>query len=137
MPTNSEYSIVRCDGDMSRERGEGRQGPSGEPHGMASPYAPETPGDPSQTYPDVWRYGYDSENPQFSSKMSGDPVELLESTRPGIDAHAALNESYGLCQPVATLGSHPFLRDELSSPTELEPGNAEPKSGLQIPKRSF
>ena len=55
---------------------------------------------------------------QFSSDANGDPKALLESTRPGINAHASLNEAYGLMQPVATLGSHPWLRDSLTNTSE-------------------
>lgn len=84
-------------------------------------------------YPNAKGYGYDPDNSQFSSKMSGDPISLLESTRQSVEAHADLNASYGLLQPVATLGSHPFLRDGLTTPDELAPGNAEPQPGLKIP----
>ena len=80
-------------------------------------------------------YGFEETNRQFSSKMSGDPRELLEQTRAGAEAHADLLESYGLCQPVATLGSHPWLRDSLTEPSALEPGNAAPDNQLGTPFR--
>ena len=60
---------------------------------------------------------------QFSSNHSGDPRHLLESTRSGVQAHADLNACYGLTQPIATLGSHPWLRDSLADPGTSEPGN--------------
>lgn len=44
-----------------------------------------------------------------------------------------MNEAYGLCQPVATMGSHPWLRDELAYPSPAEPGNAEPYAAAKVP----
>lgn len=73
---------------------------------------------------------------QFSSDVNGDPEALCNSTRAGISKHAELNEAYGLTQPVATPGSHPWLRDELATPGIEEPGNAVPSRDLEIPKRS-
>jgi hypothetical protein len=121
MPTNSEFDAVYSDGSKSRERGYGNLAAAGDVF--------------TDNYTNLRGYGYDPINSQFSQDKEGDPIRLLESTRPGIDAHASMNESFGLCQPAATLGSHPFLRDELANPTELEPGNAEPQQGLKIPKR--
>lgn len=66
-------------------------------------------------------------------EVNGDPKALLESTRPCIEAHADMNYTYGLCQPVTTLGCHPWLRDSLSTTGEDEPGNAEPASDLKVP----
>lgn len=66
-------------------------------------------------------------------EKTGDPVKLMESTRAGIQAHADLNEEYGLCQPEATLGCHPWLRDSLATVGEDEPGNAEPVKGQKQP----
>jgi hypothetical protein len=120
---------------MSAERGEGRLGKAGEPHGQVSPYAPATPEVPLGDYPNLRGYGYDPTNSQFSQDKEGDPIRLMESTRTAVNAHADLNQSYGLNQPVATLGSHPFLRDELSNPTEREAGNAEPFPTEKLPKR--
>ena len=74
---------------------------------------------------------------QSSSRGSGDPVQLMNSTKAGIKAHADLNEAYGLCQPEATLGSHPWLRDSLADPSELEPGNAEPSIDQKMPFRDY
>jgi hypothetical protein len=135
MPTNSEFEDLRCDGNMSRERGQGKMGVAGEYQGQAWPGAPQGPEVPQDDYPNLRGYGFDADNPQFSSKMSGDPIDLMESTRADVQAHADMNAVYGLNQPVATLGSHPFLRDELSNPTELEPGNAAPFAEVKIPKR--
>lgn len=74
---------------------------------------------------------------QSSSKMSGDPIELLNSTKECIQRHADLNEVYGLCQPAATLGSHPWLRDSLADPSELEPGNAAPSIDQKMPFKDY
>jgi hypothetical protein len=128
-------ATTRCTGSNSTERGEGRLGKAGEPHGQVSPYAPETPDVALGDYPNLRGYGYDPTNSQFSQDKENDPIRLMEQTRAGIDAHANLNESFGLYQPVATLGSHPFLRDELSNPTEREAGNAEPFPTVKLPKR--
>src|SRR5260370_21358809 len=80
-------------------------------------------------------YGHASNNRMFSSNKPGDPRELLEQTRAGVDAPASMNESYGLCQPVATLGSHLWLRDSLTNTSEKEAGNAEPFPSGKLPKR--
>jgi hypothetical protein len=58
---------------------------------------------------------------------------LLESTRSGVQAHADLNACYGLTQPIATPGSHPWLRDELATPTTDEPSNAIPNEVRGVP----
>jgi len=73
---------------------------------------------------------------QFSSDCTGNPKELLSQTRDGITRHAAINEMYGLTQPVATLGSHPWLRDELTNTGESEAGNAAPDRNIKVPKVS-
>lgn len=73
---------------------------------------------------------------QFSSNKEGDPKKLVRQATDSIDAHANLMEAMGYHQPVATMGSHPWLRDELANPTELEPGNAEPGPGMKVPERA-
>jgi hypothetical protein len=70
---------------------------------------------------------------QFSSDTSGDPRDLLESTRSGVQAHADINACYGLTQPVATLGSHPWLRDSLADPGTSEPASAAPDRVRGVP----
>jgi hypothetical protein len=75
-----------------------------------------------------------SGNSRFSQDKEGDPLRLMEQTRASVNAHADLNASYGLFQPVATIGSHPFLRDELSNPTEIEAGNESPFADAKLPK---
>jgi hypothetical protein len=132
MPTPNDYSDFRFGKDHSATRQEGNFGTGGD-YGATS-NAP-TSNVAADTYPNAEGYGYDASNPQFSSDKEGDPIKLLESTRPGIDSHADLNYSYGLCQPVATLGNHPLLRDELSNPTEKEAGAAEPDYDIKVPKR--
>jgi len=92
---------------------------------------------PAYQYPNNFNYGHDSDNRRFSSDKPRDPRELLEQTRAGVDAHASMNESYGLCQPVATLGSHPWLRDSLTNTSEKEAGNAEPFPCGKLPKRGW
>lgn len=77
----------------------------------------------------------DAGDRQFSSDKTGDPQALLEQTRGSVEAHAALNYAYGLCQPVADLGSHPWLRDSLATPSEKEPGDAPPETGSDTPFR--
>lgn len=70
---------------------------------------------------------------QFSLDKESDPVKLMESTRPSIENHANLNESYGLLQPASTVGHTPWLRDSLANPGELEPGNAAPHQMIKVP----
>lgn len=72
---------------------------------------------------------------QFSSKMTGDPKTLLQEASAGVTNHADLMNAYGYNMPVATMGSHPWLRDELATPSQTEPGNAEPQINFKIPKR--
>lgn len=139
MPTPWDYQDVKCDGNMAADRPQGNIGKAGEYQQQAWPGADDTPHQSTtgeqQVYPNLFGYGYDATNPQFTSKLSGDPIELLESTRAQINAHAELMQAYGYNQPIATIGSHPFLRDELSNPTESEPGNAEPTPRVKLPKR--
>jgi hypothetical protein len=138
MPTPWDYQDVKCDGNMAEDRQEGNIGKPGEYQQQGWPSAPDTPHAATpeqQVYPNVFGYGYDESNRMFSQDKENDPIRLMEQTRAGIDAHASLNESFGLYQPVATLGSHPFLRDELANPTEREPGNAEPFPDVKLPKR--
>ena len=66
-------------------------------------------------------------------EVNGDPKALLESTRECVEYHADLMDAYGYHQPTATLGSHPWLRDSLANPNDMEPGDAEPKIGLKEP----
>lgn len=134
MPTNSEFQDVRCEGNMSVERQQGNMGKAGEYQAQEWTGAPEAPPVAEGNYPNVFNYGYDPGNSQFSSKMSGDPIELMESTRSDVMRHSDMNAAYGLNQPVATIGSHPFLRDELANPGEPEPGNAQPFADAKIPK---
>lgn len=68
-----------------------------------------------------------------SSKMSGDPKELLEGSKECIEDHSSILEAYGLRQPQACLGQHPWLRDSLATPDDTEPGPAEPGKGMKVP----
>src|SRR6266550_8881877 len=123
------YQFIKCSGpgqdyvQTSREQVSGEYGQCGEPP-APGPY-PGTDMVPSPT-----------PSKQFSSDKEGDPKKLVHQARQSIDAHADLMQAMGYNQPIATLGSHPWLRDELANPTELEPGNAEPTEFLKIPKRS-
>ena len=105
-----------------------------------------TPGEFGTSIPsDPYQLEYPENNPapsgepsQFSSRTSGDPRDLLNSTRSGVQAHADINACYGLTQPVATPGSHPWLRDELATPGTNEPANAvpTPMRGVPIQKQT-
>src|SRR5437762_1349587 len=114
MPTGNEYSDIRFDGSQSAEGQDSNLGTGGD-YAFAA-YAPATTDVMAGTYPNL--AGPNPENRQFSSDKESDPIRLMEQTRAGIEAHASLNESYGLFQPVATLGSHPWLRDSLAVPSE-------------------
>jgi hypothetical protein len=134
VPTNSEFSDVRFDKSQSAERQQGNLGVSGE-HGYdRRPADFAAPPVTADIYPNIFNYGYDSGNRMFSQDKENDPRALLESTRAGVNAHADLNASYGLTQPVATLGSHPFLRDGLANSSEREAGNESPFTDAKLPK---
>lgn len=70
---------------------------------------------------------------QSSSKMSGDPKDLLADVAPGVKIHADIVAAYGYNMPLATLGSHAWLRDSLADAGENEPGNMQPEAGKKIP----
>lgn len=70
---------------------------------------------------------------QFSSDKDSDPETLLKQTKSCVEDHSSLVNAYGYNMPVATLGSHPWLRDELADLSEMEPGNAQPGPGLKYP----
>lgn len=74
-------------------------------------------------------------NPQFSSRDTGNPESLLAETKAGIDAHADMQYTFGLCSPVAGLGEHPWLRDELTNSGQKQPGNETPHYTAQIARR--
>jgi hypothetical protein len=116
MPTPNDYSRVNFSNSPAPEE-YGQVNPSDIYPAMPSELVP-SPGDPER---------------QFSSDVSGDPRDLLENTRPGIEAHADMNLAYGLTQPVATLGSHAWLRDSLADPGTSEPANAIPNQVRGVP----
>jgi hypothetical protein len=91
------------------------------------------PSDPYQLeYPE--NIPHPSDPPlQFSSCVSGDPRDLLNSTRSGVQAHADINACYGLTQPVSTPGSHPWLRDSLATSGTDEPAGAQPNQVRGVP----
>lgn len=128
MPTPNEFSRVNFggDGESSYERRSG-QGRTGN-FEQARPEAGLLPEYGSDLVPTP------SRSPQFSSDVNGKPEALLSSTKAGIQAHAELNQCYGLGQPIATLGSHPWLRDECAVTSTDEPANTVPKPNLGIPK---
>jgi hypothetical protein len=134
VPTNSEFSDVRLGKDQSATRQQDNLGAGGE-HGYDVHPLAQPPAVAEDNYPNIFGQGYDPANRMFSQDKENDPRALLEQTRAGVDAHASMNAAYGLYQPVATLGSHPFLRDELANPTEREAGNAEPFPSEKLPKR--
>jgi hypothetical protein len=118
MPTMNDFSRLDL-GDRAGEsytrHGENRSGNFGQVNPEAT-----LPDPAADTYPNPFGYGYDPGNRQFSSNVDGDPRALLEETRSGVESHADMNAAYGLFQPVATLGSHPWLRDELANVTERD-----------------
>jgi len=122
MPTPNDFS------DFRFRPNENQRGGDFSPTADAPPAPEVSPG----AYPNVRNYGFDPMNsqftsrPEFSTEEPSIPEILHESTRASIEAHANLNEAYGLCQPEATLGSHPWLRDSFATPAEDEPGNASP-----------
>ena len=116
MPTPNEFSRIDFSrGPVSRDASEPEASQFGPYPG--SELVP-TPGDPPL---------------QFSSDTNGNPEALLNSTRSSVQAHADMNACYGLTQPVATLGSHPWLRDSLADPSTSEPGNAIPNQVRGVP----
>ena len=134
MPTPNDYSDLRFDKSQSVERQENNLGVSGEYGYDRRPADFETP-TPTSGYPNVFGYGADAGDRQFSQDKEGDPIRLMEQTRASIQAHGDLNEAYGLCQPVQDLGTHCWLRDSLAEPSEREPGNAEPQQDVKTPFR--
>ena len=120
MPTPNDYSDYRFQPNPNASSGEFTQT-------AGAPPAPEVP---SGTYPAL-DGGYSETNRQFSMRpefQTGESIpEILQnSTKACIEDHASYNAVYGLHQPEATPGSHSWLRDALATPSEQEPGNAEP-----------
>ena len=116
MPTPNEFSRIDFSrGPVSRDASEPEASQFGPYPG--SELIP-TPGDPSL---------------QFSSDTSGDPRDLLAQAEAGVKAHAEMNLAYGLTQPIATLGSHPWLRDSVADPGTSEPANAIPNQVRGVP----
>jgi hypothetical protein len=127
MPTPGDHDRVNLGGDnVSDYKRRTSEGVTGE-FGTSLP---------SDTLPE---YGDDlvptPGNPplQFSSDINGDPRDLLAQTDAGVKAHADMNLAYGLTQPIATLGSHPWLPDSLADPGTRAPGNAIPNQGRGVP----
>jgi hypothetical protein len=134
LPTEGEvyypqrvFEQITCTGPGQSYVTTSREQVSGE-YGQCDGQAPGGP------YPGTDMVPSPTPSKQFSSKMSGDPKELLNSARQGVESHADLMHLYGYNQPVATLGSHPWLRDGLVTPDEREPGNAEPSRNYKIPR---
>lgn len=125
---NRSYETIKCTGPGQSYVTTERESISGE-FGQCE-------AQPTGPYPGTDMVPSPSPSKQFSSKMSGNPQELLNSTRTGIQSHSSLNEAYGLMQPAATIGSHPWLRDELTNTGESEAGNAVPSADLKLPKRA-
>jgi len=72
---------------------------------------------------------------QFHGDKEGDPKKLVRQATASIGHHSDLLKASGLRMPIATYGTHPWLRDELSTPGEEEPGQAEPDRDLKVPLR--
>jgi hypothetical protein len=129
MPTPGDFDRVnlggKSDSSYAQNTNEGVTGefgtsiPENYPaYEMESPENVPLPGDPPL---------------QFSSRTSGDPRDLLESTRSSVQAHADINLCYGLTQPVSTPGSHPWLRDSLATSGTDEPAGAQPNQVRGVP----
>jgi hypothetical protein len=128
MPTPNDYSRVNLGGkaDPSSYSQRTDEGVTGE-------FGTSLPSDPLPEFGgDLVPTPGDSEL-QFSSDTNGNPEALLAQTQASIKAHAEMNACYGLTQPIATLGSHPWLRDELATPGTSEPANAIPNQVRGVP----
>ena len=116
-PTPNEFSRVNFSNS-----------PAPEEYGQVNPsdtYPAQYPENlPTQGEPKEW---------QVSSDVSVDPRDLLESTRSGVEAHADINACYGLTEPVAPAGSHPWLRDSLATPDTSGPAPAQPNQVRGVP----
>jgi hypothetical protein len=128
----SDFQFGKQDSTYSNH-GESRVGDYGQVNPTLTAPAPNPTVTDTPAYPDIRGYGYDPSNPQFSQDKENDPRALLEQTRSGVEAHASLNAAYGLNQPTATLGSHPWLRDGLTVTNEDEAGNAVPTTNMKVP----
>lgn len=119
------YSPIPCTGPGQSYVNSERQSVSGEygqSDGITNPIYPGTDMVPSPT-----------PSKQFSSKTSGDPIELLNSTHSEVLKHSNMNQAYGLNQPVAGLGITHWLRDSFAKPDDSEPGNSAPGPGQRMP----
>src|SRR5690349_9099093 len=135
MPTPNDYSDFRFQPNENRAGGDFSPTADAEPAPAAVP---------ANVYPNSAGYGFEPTNrqfstrPEFATEEKSIPEILHESTRESVAAHARLNEAYGLCQPVATLGSHAWLRDELANPCQRNLGTSSltrrPKFRLRRPK---
>ena len=129
MPTPGDFDRVNLGGksdpgSYAQNTNEGTPGEFGTSI-PSDPYALEYPENlPTQGPPKEW---------QVSSDVSGDPKSLLESTRSGVQAHADINACYGLTQPVAPAGSHPWLRDSLATQDTSGPAPAQPNQVRGVP----
>lgn len=132
MPTGSDFSRVDFTKQDQSYASHGDNA-TGE-YGQVVPSS--TLPDPAQdNYPNPFGYGFDANNRQFSSDVDGDPIALCQSTKPGIDAHADMQYAFGLCSPVAGLGTHGWLRDSLTNTGQKQPGNEQPHYTAQIARR--
>jgi hypothetical protein len=127
MPTGSDFSRV----DFGKQQDDYRQRYQDSATGEFDPQAPGTV--PESTVEDTRFIPAEISNFQFSSKMSGDPKELAQNARQGVEAHASILEAYGYNMPLATMGTHPWLRDGLADASQKEPGNGQPVAGAGIP----
>jgi hypothetical protein len=89
MPTPSDYSDFRMSKDNSAERGEGKQGVSGE-YGQGGPQSPLNGEVPAETYPNPFGYGYDANNREFSNDKSDTPDTMAAETAGNQNAFADL-----------------------------------------------
>jgi hypothetical protein len=121
MPTNNEFSRV----DFGKPDGTG-QGESGHPlNDTYRKIDTALTSDPSASlFSSTFREGQEPEN-------------LLNWQREKVDqqiqGHADILADAGLTAPIATLGTHPWMRDGIADPGLREPGNAEPDGKRGVP----
>jgi hypothetical protein len=76
-PTGSEFIDVRLDGSKSVERQNSDMGSAGE---FGQGVAPEAPAVPEGSYPNVFNYGPDPNNRQFSNDRADTPQAMADET---------------------------------------------------------
>jgi hypothetical protein len=86
-PTGNEFIDVRLDGSKSVERQNSDMGSAGE---FGQGVAPEAPAVPEGNYPNVFNYGPDPNNREFSNDKASTPEQMATETGNSQDAFAEL-----------------------------------------------